>query len=281
MSPAFAPSPWQRFRRHRAARGALLVLAALTLFALLAPPLLPLDPHSPDWERISVPPEPAHPFGTDAIGRDLLARTALGLRTTLLVAGSAALLALLVGLPWGLLAGWVGGPVGGLMMRIVDVLQALPFLFLAILLMAVFGRRTELLFAAIGGYVWLDLARIVRAETLSLREREFVLAARALGASTGRILVRHLLPQLAGGALVALGVIVPKVILIESFLSYLGLGIQEPMVSLGGLVHEGAQDMSFAPWALAFPAGFLVALLLALHFLAEGLRDALDPRSPA
>lgn len=270
---------WRRFRRHRIALSSLAMLGLMALFAGLAPWLSPYDALSPDWERISAPPDRLHPFGTDAIGRDLLVRTAIGLRMTLAVACGAALLALAIGLPWGMIAGYCGGWVDGLLMRIVDVLYALPFLFLAIVLMVVFGRRSELVFLAIGGYVWLDLARMVRADTLSLREREFVLAARALGAGPVWILSRHILPHVAGTALAAVAVIVPKIVLIESFLSYLGLGLQEPLVSLGGLVNEGAQDMGFAPWALIFPASILVALLLAFHFIAEGLRDALDPRS--
>lgn len=275
-----APSSlaWRRLRGHRTASAALAGLAALLAFAIVAPWLSPFDALTPDWERISAPPEPIHPFGTDSIGRDLLVRTAVGLRMTLLVAGSAALIALLIGLPLGMIAGYRGGWVDMVLMRTVDVLYALPFLFLAIVLVVLFGRRSELIFFAIGGYVWLDLARVVRAETLSLREREFVLAARALGAGTGWILLRHILPQLIGTALATLAVIVPKIVLIESFLSYLGLGLQEPLVSLGGLVNEGAQDMGFAPWALLFPAVFLSALLLVFHFLAEGLRDAFDPR---
>jgi oligopeptide transport system permease protein len=269
---------WRRFFRHKTASAALAGLAALVAFAIVAPWLSPFDALNPDWERISAPPEPIHPFGTDSIGRDLLVRTALGLRMTLVVAGSAALIALLIGLPLGMIAGYRGGWVDLMLMRTVDVLYALPFLFLAIVLVVLFGRRSELIFLAIGAYVWLDLARVVRAETLSLREREFVLAARALGAGTGWILLRHILPQLSGSALATLAVIVPKIVLIESFLSYLGLGLQEPLVSLGGLVNEGAQDMGFAPWALLFPAAFLSTLLLVFHFLAEGLRDAFDPR---
>lgn len=282
MIPASSNRPWslawRRFRRHRAALACLALLLLLVAFAVLAPWLSPHDPLQPDWERIATPPDRLHPFGTDAIGRDLLTRTAIGLRMTLAVAGSAALLALLIGLPYGMLAGYFGGWLDALLMRTVDVLYALPFLFLAIVLVVVFGRRSELIFIAIGAYVWLDLARITRAETLSLRERDFVLAARALGAGPLWILGRHILPQLAGTALAALAVIVPKIVLIESFLSYLGLGLQEPLVSLGGLVNEGAQDMGFVPWALIFPALFLIALLLIFHFLAEGLRDALDPR---
>lgn len=273
LAPRLAALPESSRGPGRARR-----VGGLVAFAFIAPWLSPHDPLRPDWERIAAPPDLVHPFGTDAIGRDLLVRTAVGLRMTLAVAASAALLALSIGLPWGMLAGYRGGWLDALLMRTVDVLYALPFLFLAIVLVVAFGRRSELVFVAIGAYVWLDLARVTRAQTLALREREFVLAARALGAGPLWILGRHILPQLAGTALAALAVILPKIVLIESFLSYLGLGLKEPLVSLGGLVNEGAQDMGFVPWALIFPASFLILLLLVFHFLAEGLRDALDPR---
>jgi oligopeptide transport system permease protein len=256
-----------------------LVLLGLVMVAVVLGPWL--SPHGfdePHWDRILAPPSLHHWFGTDAIGRDLLTRTLVGGRISLAVGIAATLVALLIGVAWGLVAGWRGGRVDALMMRAVDVLYALPFMFLVILLMVLFGRNIWLIFVAIGGYVWLDMARIVRGQTLALKQREFVEAARALGLPVPRILLRHVLPNLAGIVVVHVTLTVPKVILVESFLSFLGLGVQEPMTSWGALVAEGAMDMQQAWWTLLFPAGFLAATLLALNLVGDGLRDLLDPR---
>jgi oligopeptide transport system permease protein len=270
---------WAAIRRQRALRVAASLLALIVLAVLLGPWLSPYAPETPHWDRILAPPSSSHWFGTDAIGRDLLVRTLAGGRISLAVGLAATAVALLIGVGWGLTAGWLGGRIDGLMMRAVDVLYALPFMFLVILLMVVFGRQVWLIFVAIGGYVWLDMARIVRGQTLALKQREFVEAARALGLSAPRIVLRHVLPNLLGVVAVYVTLTVPKVILVESFLSFLGLGVQEPQTSWGALVSDGAQDMQQAPWTLIFPAGFLAATLLALNFIGDGLRDALDPRA--
>jgi oligopeptide transport system permease protein len=262
----------------RALRRPLLLLAAIVAAVLFGPWLSPHAFDTPYWERILAPPSSLHWFGTDAIGRDLFTRTLVGGRISLAVGLAATAVALLIGVSWGLAAGWLGGRIDGLMMRIVDVLYALPFMFLVILLMVLFGRNIWLIFIAIGGYVWLDMARIVRGQTLALKEREFVEAARAIGLPPLRIVLRHVLPNLAGIVVVHVTLTVPKVILVESFLSFLGLGVQEPMTSWGALVADGAMDMQQAWWVLLFPAAFLAATLLALNFVGDGLRDLLDPR---
>lgn len=217
-------------------------------------------------------------FGTDANGRDLLTRTLMAGRVSLAIGLLATGVALVIGVLYGATAGYLGGRIDMVMMRIVDVLYALPFIFLAILLVVVFGRHFVLVFLAVGAIEWLDMARIVRGQTLSIKRRDYVLAAEALGVSTGGILRRHVIPNTLGPIIVYVTLLVPKVILLESFLSFLGLGVQEPMTSWGGLISDGARAIEGAPWLLIFPAIFLVTTLFALNFLGDGLRDALDPK---
>ena len=216
--------------------------------------------------------------GADANGRDLLARTMIAGRISLLVGVLGCAVATSIGVAWGAVAGYAGGRVDGAMMRVVDVLYALPFLFFVILLVVVFGRKFILIFVAIGAVEWLDMARVVRGQTLSLKNQEFVVAARALGIGPASILVRHVAPNLAGPVTAMLALLAPRVILLESFLSFLGLGVQEPLTSLGVLVADGARHMESAPWMLLVPAALLSVILLAFNFLSEGLADALDPR---
>lgn len=253
------------------------VLAGACWLALLLPGH---DPHRPDWNALSAAPSLAggHWFGTDAIGRDVLARTLAGGRLSLTVGALATVVALAIGLAYGAIAGYAGGRVERAMVRLLDVLSALPFLLIVILLLALFGRSLWLLLLAIGGYVWIDLARVVRSEAARLREAPFVLAARAAGARFDQVLRWHLLPNLLPLALVYLGLILPQAILVESFLGFLGLGLDEPSASWGTLLHEGSQELDIAPWSLLFPAGFLVATLAAFQFLGDGLRDWLDVR---
>jgi len=266
----------------RSARACLWLLAAMALACWGLPWLLDLpDPHRPDWDALSAAPSPAHWFGTDAIGRDVLARTLAGGRLSLAIGALATTVALAIGLVWGAVAGYAGGRVERLMVRVLDVLSALPFLLIVILLLALFGRSMWLLLAAIGGYVWIDLARVARAEAARLREAPFVLAARAAGARFDQVLRWHLLPHLLPLGLVYLGLILPQAILVESFLGFLGLGVDEPAASWGGLLSDGAQELDVAPWTLLFPAGFLVATLAAFQFLGDGLRDWLDVRAEA
>jgi len=251
-------------------------IAALVLAALLLPLLLPWGYDQIDWDNVRAAAfTPGHPLGTDSIGRDLLARTLVGTRITLAVAGAAALVALLLGTAWGAVAGWIGGRIDEAMMRVVDALYALPFMFVVILLMVVFGRSILLVFLGIGAVEWLTMARIVRGQVMALRQRPFILAAEAAGAPPAAILLRHMLPNAAGIALAYLLLTVPQVVMVESFLSFLGLGVQEPLTSLGILVHDGAEDMDVAPLALLLPGGVLVGLILALTVLGERLRDRL------
>ena len=217
-------------------------------------------------------------FGTDANGRDLLSRTLIAGRVSLAVGLLASFVALGIGVLWGSVAGYLGGRADLVMMRIVDILYALPFIFFVILLVVMFGRNFVLIFVAIGAIEWLDMARIVRGQTMSLKRQEFVAAAVALGVGTPGILLRHIIPNLAGTVVVYLTLLVPKVILLESFLSFLGLGVQEPMTSWGVLIAEGARNIQGGSYMLIFPALFLTATLFALNFIGDGLRDALDPK---
>lgn len=252
----------------------LAILVAILLAALFGPLLVHWPYDVIDWDAVRAPPfSPGHLLGTDGVGRDLLARTLVGTRVTLAVALAAALVSLVIGVGWGAIAGWVGGRVDEAMMRIVDGLYALPFMFVVILLMVVFGRSIMLVFLGIGAVEWLTMARIVRGQVIVLRERPFILAAEAAGAPAPAIILRHLLPNVAGIALAYLLLTVPQVVMIESFLSFLGLGVQEPLTSLGILVKDGADDMDIAPHALLLPGLMLVAILVCATLVGERLRD--------
>jgi oligopeptide transport system permease protein len=271
---------WLRMGSNRAALISAVLLAVIALASLAAPWISPHDFDALDFDRVAIAPdwESRHFFGTDAVGRDLLARTLQGGRISLLVGLAATAVSALIGVGYGAVAGYAGGRLDSLLMRIVDVLYALPFMFLVILLMVIFGRQLILIFVAIGAVEWLNMARIVRGQTLSLESEEFVQAARACGASPAAIVRRHIVPNTLGPVIVYMTLTVPQVILFESFLSFLGLGVQEPDTSWGVLIAEGARQMESAPWALIFPASFLAATLFCLNFLGDGLRDALDPR---
>ncbi len=271
---------WVALRRNRLAMAAAVFLGLLTALVIVGPWLSPYTHEATDWNSMSAPPSfgNAHWFGTDALGRDLFVRTLYGGRISLLVGAAATLVSLVIGIAYGAIAGYAGGRVDQVMMRIVDLLYGLPFMFLVILLMVLFGRNILLIFVAIGAINWLDMARIVRGQALSLRQREFVEAARASGTRTLRIIRRHIVPNLLGVVVVYATLTVPQVILVESFLSFLGLGVQEPMTSWGALVNEGAQDLENSPWLLLFPATCLALTLFCFNFLGDGLRDALDPQ---
>jgi oligopeptide transport system permease protein len=224
------------------------------------------------------PLQSGHLLGADSLGRDLLARLLMGLRVSLAVGVVATFVSLVIGVLWGSVAGYLGGRADEVMMRIVDVLYSLPFIFFVILLMVTFGRNFILMFVAIGAVEWLTMARIVRGQTLSLKQREFIEAARAAGLERKAILMRHIVPNLLGPVVVYVTLTIPGVILAESFLSFLGIGVQEPMTSLGSLISRGAQDMELAPWLLIFPSIVMVVTLMAFNFIGDGLRDAIDPK---
>ncbi|MBS0374886.1 MAG: ABC transporter permease [Proteobacteria bacterium] len=261
------------------ARLGLAVLALVAALALFGPAASPWRVDALDWQHLAVPPglEAGHWLGTDRLGRDLWVRTLAGVRVSLAIALLATLVSLVLGVGYGAIAGYAGGRTDALMMRAVDVLYSLPYVFFVILLTVVLGRAPTTVFLAIGAVGWLTMARVVRGETRRLRSREFVEAAVAAGVPPGVVLARHVVPNLLGPVLVYATLTVPSLIVLESFLSFLGLGVAEPAASLGNLLAQGAQEMETAPWMLVVPGAFLVAIVLALGALGEGLRDALDP----
>jgi len=256
------------------------ILLFILLLAIVGPWLSPNDYLSTNFDSLLMSPQfgGMHLFGTDSLGRDLFVRTMLGIRVTLMVALVASLVSLIIGVTYGAVAGYVGGRVDAVMMRFVDTLYALPFIFLVILLMVAFERNFFLIFVAIGAINWLDMARIVRGQTLSLREREFVEAAKLTGVSPIRIIFRHIAPNLLGIVIVYVTLTIPQAILVESFLSFLGLGIQEPQTSLGALVDDGVNQMEQSSWMLLIPASLLALILMSFNFLGDALRDHFDAR---
>ncbi len=269
----------RRLMRNRAAVSGAVVLAVLVLLAIVGPWLVPYRYDEINKDDVWLAPlVHGHLLGSDALGRDLLARLFMGLRVSLAIGAVATSVSLVVGVIWGATAGYLGGAVDELMMRIVDVLYSLPFIFFVILLMVTFGSNIILIFVAIGAVEWLTMARIVRGQTLSLKNKEFIEAARAAGLDRPAIIARHIIPNLLGPVAVYVTLTIPGVILAESFLSFLGLGVQPPMASLGSLIAGGAQDMELAPWLLIFPSLAMIATLVSFNFLGDGLRDAIDPK---
>jgi len=275
-------SPWhdavRRLRRNRLAMLGMLVLAAFVLAALLAPWIAPYAYDKTNLRYGAQPPTRAHVLGTDELGRDLFTRTLYGARISFAVGILATLVSLTIGVSYGSVAAFGGGRTDQLMMRIVDILYGLPFMFFVIILMVIFGRNILNLFIALGAVQWLTMARIVRGQVLSLKSREFVLSAHALGVSPPRLILRHLLPNALGPIVVYATLTVPAVMLEEAFLSFLGLGVQPPMASWGSLAAEGAAAMEAYPWLIVFPGLALTVTLLSLNFVGDGLRDALDPQ---
>ncbi|HEX7417114.1 MAG TPA: ABC transporter permease subunit [Steroidobacteraceae bacterium] len=270
---------WRRVRADRTCMGAACLIALIALLALLGPHLSPYAYDALDWQRMAVGPgfHASHWLGTDRLGRDLFVRTLYGVRISLAIGLLATLVSVLVGVAWGATAGYLGGRIDALMMRSVDVLYALPYIFIVIILGTLFRRGSLIvLFIAIGAVGWLTMARIVRGQTLSLKRKEFIEAALASGVGSAGIILRHVVPNVLGPVIVFATLTVPQMILYESFLSFLGLGVQEPLASLGSLINEGAQEMESALWMLLVPAGFLVLLLVCFNILGDGLRDALD-----
>lgn len=271
-------SAFARLFRNKAAVGAMIILLLIVIAAIFAPMLRPFSIKEVFWDAFSQAPNSKHWFGTDSNGRDLFVRTMYGVRVSLAVALCATSVSLVIGVSYGAISGYLGGRIDNLMMRIVDVLYAMPFMFFVILLMVFFGRNIYLMFAAIGAVEWLTMARIVRGQSLSLRRKEFIAAADALGVKNRNIIARHIIPNTLGTVMVYVTLTIPAVILTESFLSFLGLGVQEPMTSLGVLISEGARRMESAPWMLLFPASILAIMLFCLNFIGDGLRDAFDPK---
>jgi oligopeptide transport system permease protein len=271
---------WRRARRNRTVLVSGGLLAGIVVVALLGPQLSPHDYLQTNFDNIMHSPSltDAHLFGTDDLGRDLFVRTLLGVQVTIMVALIASIVSLVIGVLYGAIAGLAGGRVDAVMMRFVDTLYALPFIFFVILLMVAFERNFLLIFVAIGAVNWLDMARIVRGQTLSLREREFVQAAELTGVSFARIILRHIAPNLIGVVIVYVTLTIPQAILVESFLSFLGLGIQEPQTSLGALVDAGVNQMEGSSWMLLIPASLLALILLCFNFLGDALRDVFDSR---
>jgi oligopeptide transport system permease protein len=271
---------FRRLSRNKAAVASIFIVLAIVLFAFVGPYFVPWSYDEIDWSAFRKPPdlESGHYFGTDGNGRDMLARTMLGTQMSLTVALVATMVSVAIGVTYGAIAGYFGGRVDAIMMRFVDIMYALPYILFVIILVVIFGRSPVLLFVGIGCLEWLTMARIVRGQTLSLKEKEFIEAARAGGARPATIIFRHIVPNLTGPVVIYATLTIPEIIITESFLSYLGLGVQEPQTSLGTLISTGGPLIESLPWLLLAPAVVLVTLLLCLTYLGDGLRDALDPK---
>jgi oligopeptide transport system permease protein len=270
---------WQRLLHHRGVLIAGAVLLVLALSSVIVPALSPYDYYTPQLDLISRPPTftAGHLLGTDPLGRDLLIRVLWGCRISLMIGLAASCISILVGVSWGAVAGYAGGSIDTLMMRTVDVLYSVPFVPFVIVLTTLFGRELWLMFVAIGAVSWLDIARIVRGETLALKRREFVEAARVSGVRGGRMIRRHIVPNLLGVVVIYATLTIPTVILFEAFMSFLGLGVRIPLASLGSLIADGASDMQAHPHLLLVPAAVLAILVYCFNFIGDGLRDVLDP----
>ena len=271
---------WRRFYKNKAAIASLVILFLVTLFVIFVPMIAPFGYAETDWGYMQGAPsfENKHYFGTDSLGRDLLVRTAIGGRISLLVGIAGATVAVVFGTVYGAASGYLGGKIDAIMMRFLEILNAFPFMFFVILLVTIFGRNLMLIFVAIGLVSWLDVARIVRGQTLSLKSKEFIEAAHVGGVSGFNIIMRHIVPNVLGVVVVYASLLVPSMILFESFLSFLGRGVQDPMTSWGALLQEGSQTMQVAPWQILIPSVFLVVTLFCFNFIGDGLRDAFDPK---
>ncbi len=276
-------SLWQdaisRLRQNRLAVFGFWVVTCFILIALFADLIAPYSYEEQNLDLGASPPSSAHWFGTDTLGRDLFTRILYGSRVSLLVSFLSTVVALTIGVLWGTVSGYFGGRLDMIMMRIVDILYALPFTIFIILLMVVFGRNIYLLFITIGAVEWLTMARIVRSQVMSIRNQEYIDAVISMGLSRPRIIFRHILPNILGPVIVYTTLTIPGIILLESFLSFLGLGVQPPMSSWGSLISSGVETMEEYPWLLVFPSLTLSLTLFSLNFLGDGLRDAIDPRS--
>lgn len=269
---------WRRLIKNKMAVISAVFVVVMIIFALLGPWISPFEVDAIDYDKIGIAPDMANLFGTDTLGRDLFSRCLYGLKISLSIGLTATLVSFLIGVLWGAIAGYFGGKIDSVMMRFVDILYALPYMFFVIVLMTIFGRNIILLFAAIGAVSWLTMSRIVRGQVMSIRKKEFVEAAISGGVGHKNIILKHLIPNALGPIVVYVTLTVPRVILVEAFLSFLGLGVQAPMASLGSLAADGAKAMELFPWLIIFPGSILACLLFAMNYLGDGLRDALDPR---
>lgn len=267
-----------RLKQNRLAMGSLVFLIVLTIISILAPTLTPYSYEQQDLALGASSPSAQHWLGTDTLGRDLLTRILYGGQISILVGVCATIVALTIGVPYGIFSGYCGGKTDAFMMRLVDILYTMPFTIFVIILMVVFGRNFLLLFAAIGCVEWLTMARIIRGQVLAVKDQAFVKAAVILGFSRPRIIFLHILPNVLGPIIIYTTLTIPKVMLLEAFLSFLGLGVQPPMSSWGLLIKDGAEVMESYPWLMVTPGIVFSATLFALNFLGDGLRDALDPR---
>ena len=270
---------WIKLSKNRLALFGLFILLTLILVSLLTPIIAPYGYEEQNLALCATAPSSTHLLGTDIFGRDMLTRIMYGGRVSLMVGFVATSVALVIGITWGAIAGFFGGRLDAIMMRIVDALYALPFMIFIILLMVVFGRNIYLLFLAIGAVEWLTMARIVRSQVMSIRNQEFIEAAYSIGLSRWLIIKKHIIPNTIGPVIVYTTLTIPSVMLLEAFLSFLGLGIQPPQSSWGLLINYGVETMEEYPWLLIFPGIALSLTLFALNFLGDGLRDALDPRA--
>ena len=270
---------WLRLRKNKLAVFGLVCLAVVTVLCLIGPWVLPYGYEEQKLELGASAPGATHWLGTDTLGRDLLVRLLYGGRISLGVGLAATFVALTIGVVYGAVAGFFGGKLDAVLMRIVDIMYSLPFPIFVILLMVFFGKNIILLFVAIGAVEWLTMARIVRSQVMAVKRMEFIEAARALGFGKRRIIFRHILPNILGPIIVYTTLTIPAVMLLEAFLSFLGLGVQPPMSSWGVLIKDGAEKMEEFPWLLVFPAALFSLTLFSLNFLGDGLRDALDVRS--
>ncbi|MDO8527167.1 MAG: ABC transporter permease [Deltaproteobacteria bacterium] len=269
---------WIRLTRNKMAVASLCLIVLFALLALFGPSLAPYPFDAIDFNRIGQSPSWKHWFGTDELGRDLFTRVLFGLRISMAVGLVATCVSLVIGVSWGSVAGYMGGKIDSAMMRFVDIMYSLPYMFFVIILMTVFGRNIVNMFFALGAVQWLTMSRIVRGQIMSLKHKEFVEAARSIGLKKRSIIFRHLIPNTMGPIVIYITLTIPNVILTEAFLSFLGLGVQAPMASLGSLTSDGAQGMEMFPWLIIFPGLVLALLLFSLNYLGDGLRDALDPR---
>ena len=270
----------RRLFQNKAAVISLFILIFISIISVFGPFFIQHGFSDTDWSSIYQPPglENGHYLGTDGNGRDLLVRILHGGRLSLSIGVIATFVSVFIGVIYGTIAGFFGGKLDIFMMRVVEILYAMPYLIFVIILMVVFGRNIYFLFIAIGAVEWLTMARIVRGQTISLKEKDFIETSKALGQSNTLIIIKHIIPNLAGPIIVYITLMVPSVIILESFLSFLGLGVQEPLTSWGVLISEGSREMETAWWLLIFPGSFMVITLASLNFIGDGLRDAIDPK---